>query len=263
MATISYRLDLAISLVDATTGMVVDERNALFYRNGELLTPEHREEGLYLLLNIGRENFELRAEVFGFRDFQGTVDYSLLNARTPLFTIYLIPDLGTKRGEPVLYYRDQVPGLDAIEAIALFRPRAAANSYNARKKELSVFRIDGSKDMPDVHYGLLQGQKNTYTHIVVEKDLSETAVQLAEPLEESFDSNSPIYRIVFGQIEAGGKFILAFRDVAAEIPVIIRYRKEGAWYALKTEFHQLESGSLDQASAEKEKEETERESDST
>lgn len=247
MSIISYRLDLVISLIDTTTGRLVEERNARFYKDGELLKPEHREEGLYILLNTGRENFTLSAEVTGYEMYHGQVNYEELDENQPFYTVYLLPKEDTRTGEPVLSYQDRIPKLEVLEAITLLKPRCAASEYNARKKELAVFWMDGNKDMPDVHYGLLQGQKDTYTHIEVEQVVSAARLKLVRPLEEEFRVNAPIYRIIFGQVNEKGNFLLRVRDSADEIPVIIRYRKNKEWYTLKSEFHSLTKGAFKKA----------------
>jgi hypothetical protein len=219
----------------------------LFYKDGVLLSPEHREEGMFLLLNSGREDFELEADVAGYERYHGYVHYQDLDEHLPVYAVYLLPRLDLRKGEPVLSYEDRIPGLEALEAITLMRPSCAANEYHAKKQELSVFRTDGSRSLPDVHYGLLQGQKDTYLHIEVEKDISEVKVKLAKPLEGEVQANAPIYRVIFGQIDPDGTFNLRVRESANEIPVIIRFRKDGEWYSLKGEFHSLTVGMAEQA----------------
>lgn len=134
MSVISYRLDLVINLVDTTTGKVVEERNVLFYKDGIQLRPEHREEGSYLLLNTGRDDFELVVEISGYETYHGFVRYSALDERMPVYAVYLIPKDTLKRGEPVISYTDRIPGLEAMEAITLLRANCAANEYQAKKK---------------------------------------------------------------------------------------------------------------------------------
>ena len=255
MSTISYRLDLLINLIDTTTGRAVTDSNVLFYKDGEALLPEARGDGLFLLLNTGRNDFELSVKVYGYEDYHGYVKYETLSEREPIYAVYLNPVDDPWIGEAVLSYRGRIPKLEAIEAVTLFKARCAASEYNVRRQELSVFRMDGSKSMPDVHYGLLQGQKNTYTHIEVEKDISDTKVKLAKPLTEKFSPNTPMYRVIFGQVEPDGSFVLKVRDAAAEIPVIVRYRIGGEWYAQQTEFHTLVAGGAEDAKKETNEEE--------
>ena len=236
---IIHRLDLAVSLIDTTTGLVVEERDARFFKDGAALFPQHREEGLFLFLNIGREDFLLEAEISGYEVFREQIRYEALDENRPFYTIYLIPERNLRKGEAVLSLEGKIPQLMAIEAISLLRAHCAANEYNARKQELSVFRSNGSKELSDVHYGLLQGQKDSYIHIEVEKDLSEDRVKLSKPLTEEFSPKSPVYRVIFGQVKEDGSFILRLRDEADVIPVIIRYRQEDTWYSRKGEFHKL------------------------
>ena len=124
---ISYRLDLVINLIDTTTGLVVDENNARFFKNGQPLTLEHREEGIYILLNSKRDDFTLVCDVYGYEVHNAEIHYDELDENIPLYTAYLLPLDDTSKGESVLSYRDRIPNLKEIEAIILKNPRAAAN----------------------------------------------------------------------------------------------------------------------------------------
>lgn len=247
MHTFSFRLDLVLLLIDSTTGKVVEEMNVIFKKNGKILRPDNRGVGTYILINTGREDFDLHAQVEGYLDYETRVEYEKLSEREPTCTLYLIPDENLVRGAPVLTLRGRIPKLEEIELISLFKPRSAINEYNAKKQEITVFQVGGSRYLEDVHYGILHAQEETYEHIEIEKNISDSRMKLRYPLAEAFSVNDAICRVVFGSVDAKGNFLIAMRDTASNIPVIIRYKKAGETYFLKGNFHDIDEKALKKA----------------
>ena len=58
-AIIQYKLDLIVRLVDTTTGKKVEQKQVIFKADNQILVFQKREEGVYVLLNHGRENMTL------------------------------------------------------------------------------------------------------------------------------------------------------------------------------------------------------------
>ena len=54
-AQISYKLDLIVRLVDTTTGRMVSQRQVIFKSDGQIVPFLRRDEGVYVLLNHGRQ----------------------------------------------------------------------------------------------------------------------------------------------------------------------------------------------------------------
>lgn len=256
MSTISYRLDLVINLIDTTTGAVVNEAYTSFLQGDKPLMPAPRDEGVYILMNTDRQDFDLTVNVRGYETYRTRVVYESLDKRLPLLTAYLIPKATGWVGAEPLFYRDRIPKLEAIEAITLFKPSCFINEYNARFQEITIFKSDGNKNLSDVHYGLLKEEEETFAHVEIEKAVSETKLKLAKPLDTDFTSNAPMYRIVFGNVYEKGNFLLSVRSSADEVPCIIRYKKNEEWYSLKCDFKTLTEGSLKKAKKVKRKEET-------
>ena len=116
-SVIRAKLDLLIRLVDTTTGAAVDERNVGFMRNGEPVRPDGRGNGIYLMINTGREDFLMQVKVYGYEDMSLKISYAELDARLPEVTVFLIPSEDTLRGGGVLSFSGILPFLEAIEAV--------------------------------------------------------------------------------------------------------------------------------------------------
>ncbi len=244
MSIISYKLDLIITLVDTTMGRDVVESDVTFYKNGKRIQPLRRGESTYILLNEGREDFDLITEARGFYRTRTPVRYELLNEREPLAIVYLIPEGRNLANVNVCEVTGKIPKLSAIEAIGLSRPRCCINEYNARRQEMSIFQTEGGGDLLDVHYGILHAEEETYEHIEIVRAIDKEKFNLKYPLEEPFTNNAPICRIIFGNVETDGTYRLAMRREVPETPAIVRYQKDGTWYFLKCDFNVLDHKAL-------------------
>jgi hypothetical protein len=240
LSIISYKLDLVITLVDATTGRDVTERDIFFYRDGERLMPARRGASTFILMNYGREDFDLVTEVRGFHPVRTPIRYERMDEREPLAIVFLIPDGNALKNTDICEVTGRIPKLSAIEAIGLSSQRCCINLYNARRQEMSVFQTEGGGDLEDVHYGILHAQEDTFEHIEVGKSTAPNVFKLRYPLEQPFDVNAPICRIVFGNVEKDGSYRIAMRRVSPDgTPAILRYQKNGDWYYLKCDFNEL------------------------
>jgi hypothetical protein len=244
LSTISYKLDLVISLVDTTNGRDVAENDVVFYKDGRRLMPERRGASTYILMNAGREDFDLITECRGFYQARTPIRYELMNERAPLAIVFLIPDVGKAGFTPICEVTGKIPKLSAIEAIGLTKPRCCINEYNARRQEMSIFQMEGSRYLEDVYYGILHEQEETYEHIEIESNVDESTMHLKYPLKEPFSVNAPICRIVFGNVEPDGTYRIAMRRISPETPAIVRYQKNGSWYFLKCDFNELSHEAL-------------------
>ncbi len=239
MAIISYKLDLIISLVDTTNGRSVTENEVRFYRNGEVLQPARRGESTYILTNYGREDFELVTKARGFYPVTTKVSYELMNENEPLTIVYLIPDGRAMVNSSICEITGRIPRLSEIEAIGLKNPRCCINEYNARRQEMTVFQMEGSRYLEDVHYGILHAQEDTFEHIEIDKNIDARKTKLRYPLKEPFTVNAPVCRVIFGNVEKDGTYRIAMRKKFPENPAIIRYKKGDSWYYLKADFNEL------------------------
>lgn len=64
-ASISYSVDLIIRLIDTTTGYAVTERQVIFTEDGNPVAFLGKENGVYVGMNMGKTDRELRVKVKG------------------------------------------------------------------------------------------------------------------------------------------------------------------------------------------------------
>lgn len=92
-ASISYSVDLIIRLIDTTTGYPVTERQVIFSENGIPVAFLAKEDGVYVGMNMGKTDRELRVQVKGYLECDFSVIYADMVGRYPEVLVYLIPEI--------------------------------------------------------------------------------------------------------------------------------------------------------------------------
>ena len=227
-AVIKAKLDLLVRLVDTTTGATVDERNVLFMRDESQVRPDDRGSGTYVFINTGREDFLMRIKVSGYEEYVTRVRYEELDPNIPECIAFLIPSEKAKRGEGFFSLSGNLPFLEALEAVNLSRIACTANEYNKKKLLLNVFSSAGAwVTLENRDYGLLQPDKQSYEKIEVLGNEGPQYIRLKSPLEKEFTSNLPIMRIIFGNVNENGDYLLRVRDDGGDQTYLIRFVVNG------------------------------------
>lgn len=227
-SVISSRLDLLIRLIDTTTGAAVEESNVVILRDGTPVRPERRGAGTYIFINTGREDFLMHIKVDGFEEYEHFVSYGELDERIPVCNAFLIPSENTRKGESLLGLSGNLPFLEALEAVNLNRVVCHANEYDPKTKVMGVFgQMGGRVYLYDTYYGLLEESGESYERIEVVGNETPQSVLLRNPLEKELKSNSPLMRVVFGQVKENGDYLLRVRDDGEEIKYLLKYTLKG------------------------------------
>ena len=110
-AIIQYKLDLIVRLVDTTTGKKVEQKQVIFKADNQILVFQKREEGVYVLLNHGRENMTLEIIAEGYLPLQKKIYYEKLSTKFPEVEVPLIPEIGRNRLIDYLTMEGNRPGI--------------------------------------------------------------------------------------------------------------------------------------------------------
>lgn len=236
---IRYTLDLLIRLIDTTTGAVVTERDVHFRKDKKTVRPVPRGNGNYVFLNTGREDCTLDVDVFDYEPAHVTIRYEELDTFLPIKDVFLIPSENTVKGENVLTLTGSLSGIEAIEAVRVGRSYCTVKNFDARKRILNLFRANGP-GMEEICYGLIHADRMTFETFEVEKVISPVSLKLKKPLQEEFRENSPIARVVYGQWNAAGDYLLRVRDDGTNLKYLVRYVVSGIPAFQTVDFHDPE-----------------------
>lgn len=242
-AIVRHRLDLVLRLIDSTTGYEIPERRVqLIMRPDKHVKPIVRDNGTYLFIGIGRTDFEMDIHVYGYESKTEKVMFEDLDETMPIKEVYLLPQAISTREDNLLTLRGTLSGIEEIKAISLSNVVCNFKEYDKRKNILKIFNQHNVK-MKDVHYGILNMEHEQFEHFVIKKVLSTQELELKQSLENDYTMNQPIARIIFGQVNAGGEYILTV-NAGQSAWYLVRYVVEGIVQYRKIDFNQLDGQSL-------------------
>ena len=237
-STIRHRLDLVIQLVDTTTGNSVEEQDVRFFIEDRQCWPIPRGGGNFVFINTGRSDCTLTLKAFGYEDVQISVQYEKLDDVMPLLQVFLIPSEKLAKGERLCSLTGRLQGLEEIEAVSLTQSNICFSDFNERRCLMKLFLAKGRLSMENVHYGLISGDRTRYEHFAVASEVPPDTVKLREPLKETFPINSPISRVIFGNVSPDGSYLLRVRDNAEMLIYLVRYQVNGEVRFQTVDFHQ-------------------------
>lgn len=243
-STIHHRLDLVLQLVDTTTGATTDERDVQFYIDGRQCWPIPRGGGNFVFINTGRRDSTLTMKVYGYEDVTVNVQYDKLDTVVPLKQVFLIPSEKLAKGDRLRSLTGNLQGLEEIEAVSLSQSNLCYSEFNEKKCMLKLFLARGRLSMENVHYGLISDDRSHYEHFEVAEEVPPNMVRLKSPLTETFTVNSPIARVVFGNVSPDGSYLLRVRDDAQTLEYLVRYRVNGEDRFQVVDFHQCRENEL-------------------
>lgn len=238
-SVISYRLSLLLRMIDTTNGAEVEERNVRILRDGQVMHPVSRGNGIYVFLNMEREDCDLDIQIFGYDSSHVQIQYEDLDSQMPIKEVFLIPSENTKKGQPVITLSGNLPGMESIQAVKLGTTSCCISEFDERKRIIKLFRAYGS-GMNDIYYGLIHPGRQTYEPIMIEKMISETSVKISQSLKTPFSVNSPISRIIFGSVTKEGGYCLRVRDDTESLMYLVRYVAAGEARFKTVDFRHLE-----------------------
>ena len=232
-STIHHRLDLALRLINSVTGRVIEERNTRFLTQSPGLSAIPRGGGLYLFLNIEKRDFDMEVLVYGFEPQKVRICFSENKEKLPIHEIYLIP-LDNPIKENVLTLRGNISGIEEIEAVSLMDVNCCIKEFDARKRIMTVLNQRNLR-FHHIHYGLINRERTAYEHFEVEKEISVQEIKCKRALIEPFQINLPIVRVIFGQVNEHGDYVLKVANEETA-QYLVRYVVDGEVFFQKVDF---------------------------
>ena len=225
-AEIHYKLDLIVRLVDTTTGRRIEQRQVIFQNEEQIIPFLRRDEGLYVLLNRGRGDMDLKIQVTGFLPACVKVRYAELSENFPEIEAAMIPEISTSGFIDMLTLEGHCPGMESIAAVSLKKAYGAVDSYY-------------TKPLEEMSYAVIHEQQQEFEEFRIKKRLDKLSVKLAEPLQTACRPEEKIVRIVRGMVDGSGKYLLRMQEDGSGTEYLIRYVVNG-----KAAFKKISTESL-------------------
>lgn len=219
-----YRLDLVIRLLDTTNGFPVTERRVSFAQNGRSLSFLPKGEGIYVLINGGREERRLTIAVKGYLETVVEIRYEELSVSCPEVDVELIPERSKYGSCDFVDISGTLQGISSITAVCLTKPCARVLSYNVEKRQMKLMEA-GRLD--EKTYALIHAQEEKFEEFFVAVVKNRLLLRLAKPLETEVKPEEEISRVVRGRIKKNGDYLLRLRTGGRGTQYLIRYEGKG------------------------------------
>lgn len=236
-AVIRHRLDLLLRLTDTTSGGVLDTAGVEFFRDRQPFRPLRKEDGNYLFLGIGRENFDLWIRAPGFEEARLRVDFSRLEEKLPRLELHLIPNRHYRGAGPCFTMEGTLPGLVTLDAVRVGDSPCQIKEFDERRRLMTLFnphRLELSK----LYYAVVDPDGQRYEPFVVEAILEGDTLRIDRALTRPFATHFPVARRVFGGVNPDGGYLLRVRDDAREAAWMVRYMVGEEEYFQVVDFRQ-------------------------
>lgn len=240
---IQYKLDLIIRLLDTTTGLPITEKQVLFRINGKVVSLSARDDGIYILLNHGRQDMELEVSVVSYETVQVQVCYERLSSNYPTVTIPLIPIPGKYGHVEILTLEGKLQGIEELSAVCIGHPLARILDYQEKK---GILRLMEGKILTEDTYALLhKGPPETYEEFEIAKRPDRKILRLAGALQQGWSAQEEVARIIRGITRPDGSYLLRVCAAGTGTDYLIRYAVEGAVKFKRIDFYSSEERKLD------------------
>lgn len=216
------KIDLALKLVDTTSGRAIGESNISFQiPEVQKLTYIYKGDGTYVFMNLNKEKLPMRVNVAGYESVELNIEYEKLDPRMPMKIVFLIPSENKFERDGFLTLKGTLQGLREISLVMAGERIATSDSYNVKKNIMAVFEKGYRLNTEGSPYGLINQAGKSYDTFVVKEQLTTNSVVLGEPLKTEFIRNAAIGRVIFGSVSDTGEYLLRIRNNSSDPVAII------------------------------------------
>lgn len=228
-AVIGYRLDLAVKLVDTTTGSPVSKKQVLFTIDGQAAALQERMSGVYVKAGKDsdarlKQDMELGVQASGYRAARIKIGSGILSMQYPTVEVPLIPKQKAYGYQNVVTLEGMLDGIEDIEAVSLHAPLAKVVSYNKKKQTMKLLYANA---LEEEHYALLSKCQNAYEVFRIRNKKDGLSLKLNSPLKADCHTEECITRIVKGCVDKNGRYLLAVRKDAFGTEYLVKYVVKG------------------------------------
>lgn len=237
-ATISHRLDLAVLLIDTTTGFHVAQPDVRFtFDRSDVSELISRGNGMYILMNHDRADMLMTVEVSGYERMTVPIRYEELDEKVPMKEVFLIPSENAANAGDYATIRGVLPELSEVAFIQKGTVLAHIDGYEKRKRIMTVFEKGYRLSMEGSPYALVNTKEMTFEWLDIVSQPGTNQVELKAPIDENFIRNAPICRIMFGYVEPDGSYLIRVRDDRSDLRGLIRFKVDGEIRFKEVDFH--------------------------
>lgn len=218
-----HRLDLALRLMDTTTGNDVAGHEVMLFYDGKPLHPMEKEKGTLIFPGLGRNDFTLSVTSQKYDSVTIPIRFAELDKEFPIVEIHLIPSKNSISTVPCLSLVGNMSGISDLTAVRMGDTSCLIRDFDPRKKLATIFNPH-HLELNRTHYALVDPNEQCYERFSIVKKLDDHTIKLDRVLVTKFGNYFPITPIIFGHTSEDGSYRLRVRDDASAAKWLIHYQ---------------------------------------
>ena len=225
-AVFTHRLDLALRLVDTTSGAGVSGGGVTVRVDGKSVRFGEKGGGMLIFQNLGKSSFHLEVSSPAFETAELDVETDTLDKGLPLLELHLIPSRGYPGPAEFLTLEGTLPDIEELSAVRAGDSACLIREFDPRKRLLKLFNPH-HLSMDRVLYALVDPDSESYEPFRIVRMQDAQTAKTDRVLETEFRNYFPVSPMVLGRCGGDGSYCLRVRDDAAEAKWIVRWTERG------------------------------------
>ncbi|MEG1108995.1 MAG: hypothetical protein RSC51_01745 [Oscillospiraceae bacterium] len=226
---IKHRLDLALQVMDTTTGRPVSGSVLRLYRDGKLMCPLEKERGMLVFSEMGRDDFTLSISSREYEQQEIPIHFAEIDENYPLLLCQLIPSAANYSPTTCLSLVGKLPGISQLTAVRMGDNSCLIREFDPKKKNVTLFNPH-KLELDRIHYALVDPEKKCYERFKILQRIDDNTVKIDRVLETEFGNYFPITSVLFGKTGEDGSYCLRVRDNSSSASWLVSYRLDDQSY---------------------------------
>lgn len=224
IAVFTHRLDLALRLVDTTSGAPVPASQVETWLE-EVRIRFEEKGGVLLFQDLPARRFRLSIRSPWFEPEEREVDLDTL-PQPPLLELHLIPSTGYPGDTAFWTLEGVLPGIGGLTAVRAGDNNCMIRNFDPRKRLMTIFDPHHLA-LDRVHYALMDVDRGQYEPFRILKRIDDQTIKIDRVLETEFRNYFPVTPLVLGRCGPEGAYCLRVRDDGTQARWIVRWERDG------------------------------------
>lgn len=233
----THSLDLALRLVDTTSGRGVSGGGMTVRVDGKPVRFGEKGGGLLIFQNLGTRRFRLEIASPAFEPAEREVDLDALGKGLPLLEIHLIPGAGYPGAAEFLTLEGTLPGIQELSAVRVGDSACLIREFDPRKRLVKLFNPHHLA-LDRVLYALVDPDNGRYEPFRIVRTVDDQTIKTDRVLETVFRNYFPISPMVLGSCGGDGRYCLRVRDDGTACKWLVRWEERGTVRFRTVDFRQ-------------------------
>ena len=222
----THRLDMALRLVDTTSGRNVSGRSLAAFVDEKQVRFAEKGDQVLIFQNLEKRAFQLKLTSPDYETVLVDVDLSRLDSKMPLLELHLVPRRSAPGADPLLSVEGILTGIQELSAVRVGENSCLIREFDPRRRQAKVFNPH-HLSLDRVHYALVDPDKGICEPFRILRMIDDQTLKLDRVIEMPFRNYFPVTPQVLGLVRPDGSYCLRLRDDGTQAKWLIRWVVDG------------------------------------